>query len=442
MRARATALMIGMSSAALIGQTAMAAIIDYRDTLDAAVAAPDEIDPASKTSHLDLYVGDQFSYDNNIFRLPANTDVVGLPGIGNNPSRSDFSNSITGGLSAEWLVGNRQSFDVDLRADDNRFIHNSDLNNISTNDRAAWNWGLGGVLSGEVGADYSRVLAGFANTQIYSRDIATRTEYFASSRLQVGPRWMVFGGILGSKYEVSDPQVVFNNSTSKAVDLGFDFATNAENLVGFDYRYTDNRSPNAALIGTTIFDPDYREDRARLLVKYALTDKTTIDASGGYLRRQYPSTAIGSFSGEVWRLTLLWQPTAKTQLFASTWQNLAADLSAQTDYYRSRGITVQPIWTASEKITLNVAFSYENQAYIGSNPLVNIPVGEVVIPGGRRDNINTQTGTLTYTPITPLVFTFSVGHEKRATNDEVFGYNDVRATAGFIWKFIHYGDRL
>src|SRR6202012_4370353 len=118
--------------------------------------------------------------------------------------------------------------------------------------------------------------------QIYSRDILQREEYFASSRLAVGPRWTVFGGILGSKYELSDRQEVFNNSTSKVVDVGFDFATNADNLIGFDYRYTDSRSPNAAELNGISFDPDYREDRARLLLKYALTDKTTIDASGGY----------------------------------------------------------------------------------------------------------------------------------------------------------------
>jgi hypothetical protein len=440
MMRRGVALAAGMSSAAIFWQTAGAAIVDYRDTLDVAVAAPDEIDPDLRTDRLDLYVGDMFTYDSNIFRLPANVDVATLPGVGSNPSRQDYSDSITGGLSAEYLLGQRQSIDVDLRADENRFFRNTDLNNLSTADRLAWNWGLGSVLSGQVGADYSRLLAGFINTQIYSRDIATREEYFASGRVQVGPRWTVFGGILGSKYEVSDPQVVFNNSTSKAVDFGFDFATNAQNLIGFDYRYTDDRSPNAALLNGIIFDPDYREDRARVLVKYALTDKTTIDASGGYLRRQYPSTAIGSFSGEIWRVTLLWQPTSKTQLFGSTWQNLNADLGAQTDYYRSRGITISPIWTASEKINMSFGVTYENQDYIGSNPVGNT-LG-VVLPAARHDNITSETGTLTYTPIGPLNFTFTLGHEKRDTNATVFAYNDVRATASVTWKFIHYGDRL
>jgi hypothetical protein len=88
---------------------------------------------------------------------------------------------------------------------------------------------------------------------------------------------------------------------------------------------------------------------------------------------------------------------------------------------------------------LSVVVTYENQNYIGTNPVGNT-LGEV-LPAARHDNINSQGGTLAYTPIAPLVFTFSLGHEKRETNATVFGYNDVKATAGFIWKFIHYGDR-
>jgi exopolysaccharide biosynthesis operon protein EpsL len=439
MKSRAMVLVVGICSATMAGRSAHSAIVDYRDTLDMAVAAPDQIDPALRTDRLDLFVGDTFNYDSNVFRLPSNQSLFGLPGIGNDPSRGDYINSATGGLSAEYLVGQRQSFDFDLSAADNRYIHNTGLNNVSSSDKIAWNWAVGSALSGQVGVDYLRQLAGFINTQIYSRDILQREEYFASSRWAVGPRWTVFGGILGSKYELSDQQEVFNDSTSKVVDVGFDFATNADNLIGFDYRYTDNRSPNAAELNGISFDPDYREDRARLLLKYALTDKTTIDASAGYQRREYPSTAIGSFSGELWRVTLLWQPTAKTQLFASTWQNLAADISAQTDYYRSRGITVSPIWTASEKISVTAYLTYEHQDYLGSNPPGNT-LGQVE-PASRRDNINSQGGTLTYTPIGPLNFTFTLAHERRETNDAIFGYNDVRASAGVVWKFIHYGDR-
>src|SRR5882724_3515904 len=180
--------------------TSMGGAIEYKDPLDIAVAAPEASAAAQqRTDRLILYAADTFAYDNNVYRLPASvTDLTPLPGIGSNPSRQDLIESVTGGLSGEWLAGARQSFDVDLRADYNRYIRNTDLNNVSTSDRAAWNWDLGGVLSGKVGADYSRMLGGYANTQVYNRDIVNRSDYFASMRYQVGPRWGIFGGLMGT----------------------------------------------------------------------------------------------------------------------------------------------------------------------------------------------------------------------------------------------------
>src|ERR1700761_6675444 len=146
-----------------------ASALEYRDPLDLAVAAPDDFSGIDRSDRLDLDAGYHLNYDNNLFRLPASvTDISTLPGIGLNPSRNDYTNSVSGGLDAEWLTGARQALDVDLRVDDNFFVHNSDLNNVSTNDRIAWNYGLGSQLSGQVGADYSRVLAGFMNTEVYS----------------------------------------------------------------------------------------------------------------------------------------------------------------------------------------------------------------------------------------------------------------------------------
>ena len=73
-------------------------------------------------------------------------DLTTLPGIGSNPNREDYIDRITGGLDAEWLTGARQSLDVDLDADYNRYFKNQDLNYVSSNDRVAWNWGLGDAL--------------------------------------------------------------------------------------------------------------------------------------------------------------------------------------------------------------------------------------------------------------------------------------------------------
>jgi hypothetical protein len=410
--------------------------IEYKDPLDIAVAPLDDAAALQRTNRLILYAGDTFSYDNNVYRLPSSvTDLTTLPGIGRNPSREDDIESVTGGLDGEWLTGARQSVDVNLRADYNRYIRNTDLNDLSSNDRVAWNWGLGSALSGKVGADYTRVLGGFYNTAVYTRDIVNRSDYFGSLRYQVGPRWGIFGGLMGSDYTVTPSQATFNNSKSRSVDVGADY-TIEMNRLGFDYRYNDSRASNTALVNGVLFNPDYREDRARVLVRYALTEKTIIDASAGYLKRAYPTDAIGSFSGEIWRAAFQWQPTPKTQLLVGVWQQLDADLTSQTDYFRDRGVSLTPEWIASEKLTFSATFSRDTNSYLGSNPAGFIAV---VTTQARHDTLTGETGSLVYTPIQAIVLTFSTAHVKRDSNIPQFQFNDFQASANITYRFFRYG---
>ena len=423
--------MTGLTSSCL------AAAVEYRDALDLAVVPPDEAEGVERTDRLILLVGDGITYDNNIYLLPRSiTDLSTLPGIGSNPDRKDYIDRLTGGMDAEWLVGGRQSFDVGLDADYNRYFRNQDLNYVSSNDRVAWNWGLGDALSGKIGVDYLRLLGGFANTAVYSRDIVNRTDYFASTRYQVGPRWGIFGGLLGTDYTVSGPQSTSNNSRSKGVVAGADF-TFQTNRIGFDYRYNDSRASSAAVLNGVVFEPDYREERARVLLRYALTEKTTFDGSAGYLKRDYPSTAIGSFSGEVWRAAFQWQPTPKTQLLLGGWQQLNADLTSQTDYFVDKGVSLTPQWTASEKITFSAGISHDSENYIGSNPIGSIAVAP--LSQARHDTVTAETATMLYTPIRAITIAVAANHSARNSNISQFHYNDVQGSVNITYKFFRYG---
>ena len=434
------AIAVAVTAAASLCSTAGLAdgIFDIKDALDTAVAPPlGDQAAAQRTDRLDLFLANDIAYDDNLYRLPGNvTDLTTLPGIGSNPSRGDFIDSVTAGLDGEWLLGNRQSVDLDLRADDNQYFRNTNLNNVSSGDHVGWNWGLGSALSGSVGADYNRLLGGFFDTGTFSRDIVTTYDEYASMRFQAGPHWGIFGGLMDQNLSLSE--AAYNNSKIKAVDIGTDYTTNASNRFGFDYRYTDDRTPNASRLNDVIIDPDYREDRARFLFNYALTEKTTLDATVGYLRREYPSTAIGSFSGDIWRVKLQWQPTLKTQLAVGTWRQLNADLTAVTNYYLSRGVTVAPAWTASEKVTFTLTATQEYQDYIGSNPVGVLTIADST--AGRRDTLSTQTLSMAYTLSRALSFSVTAGHERRDSNFSQFEYNDLRADASIKYKFFRLGD--
>ena len=415
----------------------MAAAREFRDALDLALVPTEEVQGVERSDYLTLLVGDTFLYDNNIYLLPRSVvDLATLTGIGSNPNRKDYIDRVTGGLDAEWLTGARQSLDVDLDVDYNRYFRNQDLSNVSSNDRVAWNWGLGGALSGTVGVDYLRLLGGYANIEVYSPDIVSRSDYFASVRYQVGPRWGIFGGLLGTEYSVSGTDVSFNNSKSGGLEAGADYTVEG-NRIGFDYRYNDSHAGNAVNLNNVLIDPDYREERVRVLLRYALTEKTTFDGSAGYLKRDYPSTAIGSFAGEIWRASLQWQPTPKTQLLLGVWQQLNADLTSQTDYFRDRGVSLTPQWTASEKITFSASISHDDDSYIGTNPIGGTQGAP--LPQARHDQITGETASVLYTPIRAITLTAAVSHTTRDSNISQFHYNDVQGSVGVTYKFFRYG---
>ena len=398
-------------------------IADITDTLDNAVKGPRLIN-GSTDPYFDVYAADHETFDNNVFRLASSTDVKAI--VGPSASREDHINSPSAGLDGQWSLG-RQIFSVEAQVADNRYSQNTNLNNVSSIDKAAWNWGLGSVLSGQVGAEYTHTLLSFVNAQVYDRNTYQQTQYFAAGRYQVGPRWALYGGVLDANLTVEDPATSYNDFRRKAVDMGAELETSTQDSFGIDYRYTDARYPNAITISQSAFDPDYREDRVRFLAKRVLTEKTTIDLSVGELKRTYANSIIGSFSGPIWRGALGWAPTEKTQLIVAVWRDLEAYLTDASNYYRSTAASIAPSWTPSEKISLSVKVSHEDQRYIGSSSSLQ---NQLL----RHDTYNSQVLSLAYTPIRALAFDLSYGHEQRDSNEPLRSFNDGLATAGV--KFI------
>jgi hypothetical protein len=417
----------------VFGNSAHAAV-DYRDTLEKAFASPDESELATERAY-DIFVADQWSYDSNIFRLPSSTNVVTQ--VGPNATRSDNFNTASLGFEGQWTSG-RQRVNLDLRADDNRYIHNTNLDNVSSNDRITWDWGLGSKLSGEAGAYFYRSLASFVNSIVYVRDVIDTLGYYGTVRYQVGPHWAVFGGALGSQTTLSADASKPNNNDSKIVDFGTEFAMSPTNSVGIEYRFNDTTFPNEVSVNSSIVSNDYKEDTARLLLKYAFSDKTSLDANAGYLKREYTSSAFHGFGGDTWRVSLRWQPTDKTQISVDTWRKLQAYLTAQSQYFVANGVSVGPTIAATEKLGFNFLVSAEQQKYVGVGEAVAAggPTGGVVpFVGQRHDRVDAGLAGVTYNPITSLTLNGTVRYEHRLSNDEPFQYNDVLANASFNWRF-------
>jgi hypothetical protein len=415
----------------VLGIGTAAAAFDYHDTLER-VVDPTDVPDLSNGNLWDLYAGDQENYDTNLYRLPANVPDFAALGIPSG-SREDHYNTSTAGFDGSYSLG-RQIFVVDARADYNRYAQSTDLNYVSSYDKVIWDWQILSTLSGQIGADYSRSLAGFVNTTVYTRDIVDSYDYFAGGRWAVGPHWTIFGGVVETDTKLSAERSRADDTSKQSAAVGAELSTSAVNTIGAEYRFAKATYPDAPNSQS-----NYNEDRARGYIKYLFSEKTEIDASAGYLWRSYPSRAIGNFAGDVWRISGQWQATEKLQLILQGWRELQAYLTNENNYYVSNGVSFAPAWRPTESISASLLVSTEKQDYVGGPGLEVGGTGLDVVGVSRRDRVNAAQAGVTYTPNytlwRDLTVSASVRKEQRSSNIYLDTYNDTLTSVGFIFKF-------
>ena len=385
----------------------------------------------------DLYVGGQEQYDSNLYRLPPGANNVATL-VSPNASRADELSVISAGGDAQWSVG-RQLVDVDLHVDTTRFAHNSTLNNTGGYGKLLWNWEFGPYFSGTAGANWSRSLSSFGEALYLGRDLVDSPDYYATGRYQVGPHWAVYGTVNDSSISHSLAVARTQDFRTEAGSGGIEYAVDPADTFSVEYRYDTGKFPNGieVLTGTgvslshdvpgVVFSPDYHEDTYLFLLKHSFSDKTQLTADAGYFKRSYSDKLIASFSGDVWRVALNWQPTDKTQVVFAGWHELHAYLVAESNYFVSQGGSITPGWNATDKLSVSMVLSYEHQNFIPSST-------SVVDVGPLKSNLATEQANINYSPRSNLTLTLSYIHTSRESNAQYFRFEDDRANFTVLYK--------
>ncbi|HEY2675424.1 MAG TPA: outer membrane beta-barrel protein [Steroidobacteraceae bacterium] len=390
---------------------------DFRMTTDTPITR-------DSPNSVDVFIADQFTYDDNLYRLPSSIDVTTVAGP--MATRADGFNSVTLGGNGRWF-SDIQALTLNIRADDNHFLHNDSLDNVSGKGNLDWDWRLGTYWSGQVGVSYLRELSNFANTGYYSRDVVERGDYFGNVRYQLGPHWALYGGFIGADTSHTAVPEQPYDFRSKAGNGGVEFATSSSNTVSLDYRYTNAVFPQQFTLNGAPFNSNYLEQTAQILVKYVFSVATELDASAGYLKRDYPESSFAAFSGDIWRVALQWQPTDQLQWVLKGWHQLSAYVDAESDYFVSNGVSLSPTWIATQTLKLSLTISREDHDYIGSSP-------SAVTFVSRRDKLTSGQAGLIYAPKEFLIFNLTGRYDKRDSNQAQFQFNDTLATASVTYK--------
>jgi hypothetical protein len=371
---------------------------------------------------LSAEASDEYSYDDNLYRLPPQFDAA-TSGI----SRVDHINTTSVGATGRVHHGHQQ-FSMDLQLDDNRFARNGSLNNTSGTGRFTWDWLVSPYFTGTAGTDFTRALAGFADNRFFAKDLVDTSEYFTTAVARFSSRWSVNAELREADTTHGAGLRQIDDFHSRSGTVGMQYFLAEESSVGVDYRYIDAYFPQPATFESAPFERDYRDSDGRFLVKYGLTGKMLLDASVGYLKRHYLHSSFGSFSGNVWRASLQWQLSGKTQVLLSGWRELTAYLDSQSDYFVSQGGSIAPTWNVTGKISLTATASWARQDYLSSSP-------SAVLFASRLDQVRSGRAALNYAPRDWITVVVSYRYERRDSNRPQFPYDDRLASANLTIKY-------
>jgi hypothetical protein len=397
----------------------------------AAIAPPPPTPDEGTTFH--LFVGDQYTYDDNLYRLSA-TFGPAATGLAPNATRGDRINTVSGGATGQWFVG-RQNIDFSLRADRSWFAHNATLNNTGGDGSLIWNWLAGSYFSGQAGAEFNRALANFNEARFFGRDLVDIKTYFGDASFQVGPHWAIKGGVRESDVNHGAATTAFFNAKIRSGHAGLEFSTGVSDTFGLEYRYTKGTYPQNYTFDNVPFNRDFNEDTYRGTVKYAFTEKLNVDAYAGYLKHELsaqntlPTSIFGNFSGDIWRATINWLPTEKTQLGFAGWRELHAFLADASNYFISKGFSVSPTWRPTEKIRVDFIASREDQDYVAIQSVLGL------LAPLRFDRVTAEQINFFYVPRNRWTFNLFFRNERRSSNEGGFGFVDRMGNVSFTYKF-------
>jgi putative beta-barrel porin BBP2 len=399
----------------LIVATAVAAGQSPRAAAQAAYLAP-----AQPDDYFNVLIGDQFAYDNNLFRLPDSFNIAAV--------RGDHINSALIGFDTQYSFLH-QDIRASLRVNNNRFAQNDELNNTSGTAAINMDWLVSSRLTGTVGMDFSRAQANFADTFFFEKDLVDTTDYFATAQLRFAQHWQLTGGFTESDTTHSAQAREEDEIRGRYSNVGIQYVTSENNLFGFLYSYSRATRPFLSFFDGEPFNSAYIDNSGQLTVKYAFSPTTQLKANGGYIRRRYPYADIGSFSGTTWRVTLTSQITGKTSLSAAAWRELTAYLDAATDYFVSRGESLTATWDATAKVSVSLTGQYMGQDYIDTST-------SALLYDQRHDVIRSAQAGITYAPVDSLHLVISYRFENRGSTIPQFGYADRVASAQLSYQFL------
>lgn len=358
-------------------------------------------------------VGLTYTYTNNVFYLDDRFPNAGAPFLKNN-QRHDTTLGLRLGLDIDHYW-NRQTFALRSQITENRHVTYDSLNYQAYNVRGTWNWVVGERWDGDAGIEKTQVASNlydfFANNQRDTRNLRVQTAMFANAMLRMSADWKLRAGIRYVDIENSLSRFAIANQQQWITEVGTrHYSKGTDDFLGLTFRYVDGSFPTRTVVGGSTIDNGFQQYTLEGNVEYQLSGLTRITGSAGLTTRRHPQVSQRDFTGPTGRVNLTYRPSEKLTWNASAFQEIGAWEDATSSYILTRGFSVTPSYSISDKLVAQANYGLRRRSFEGDPNFVTNTTGQ------RIDQIQSLSATLSWLPLRQTRVDTTLSYDKRKAN--------------------------
>jgi hypothetical protein len=256
-------------------------------------------------------VGQAFSADDNVLRLPRDIDPASVDGVS---SRRDLISTTT--LRAQYLNEiSAQRINAWAEAKALRFSEHRQYDHLAWDVGARWNWEVGRQWYGLLSAQDRRFIASFGDQRTGQKSLTSVTDLRLDGGYRFTPRWSGIAGVESSQRRNGLQQLREADYRHTAYELGARYDSGFGNDIALLWRHVDGRYPNRQSIdgfGTplqTAVDNGFSQDSLVLRLTYLPNDKSRISGDIGLTRHRLSTLSERNFSGPTAQLAYSHTPS-------------------------------------------------------------------------------------------------------------------------------------
>jgi exopolysaccharide biosynthesis operon protein EpsL len=373
---------------------------------------------------IELFAGQGFTYDSNVFRLSKDEDPAVIVGA---PQRSDIYYTTLLGFNLNIPVS-RQRFEAGWSWDFTRYQDFRALDFDGNTGRAIWHWQLGSTLDGELGYRQVHALANLANTSagiLFGTPNALDTrEAFLKAGLALSARYRLEWDLnrLDQDNSLASRQV--DDVVLDRIGLNALYITPAANRLGVNLEFSEGDYPNA-----TFVDNAFQQQILAGVAEIAMSGRSRMRARAGWLNREYDQVPERNFDTGIYDLQYDWDATGKLTLnFALQRLVNPLDDSYATFVLENR-VAVRPRMRFTEKIRGEAVVYAADREYVGDR------IVAVGLAPARNDRIRGIGINGSYALIRQVLLEGVLRREERTSNLPLadYEYNLIGASVRFTF---------